>query len=215
MTATFARLGWIAVAAAAMSLSRLFECARHSGPLRSSARQRHDDAAWQKGHAAGRAVFVRIFKEESELEIWKQRDDGRFYHFKTYPICTWSGELGPKLKHGDKQAPEGFYSITPVLMNPNSKFYLSFNLGYPNSYDKAWGRTGDICDGAWQMPLCGLLRHDRRNDGRDLWRDAGSAQSRARKLPGPGAAVPHVGRQDGRNEKTQVVCLLEDTQRRL
>ena len=97
----------------------------------------------KKGMQVGSPVFVRIFKEESELEIWKQRDDGRFYHFKTYPICNWSGELGPKLVQGDKQAPEGFYSITPVLMNPNSKFYLSFNLGYPNSYDKSLGRTGD------------------------------------------------------------------------
>lgn len=97
----------------------------------------------KKGMQPGSPVFVRVFKEESELEIWKQRDDGRFYHFKTYPICTWSGELGPKLKEGDKQAPEGFYQITPVLMNPNSKFYLSFNLGFPNSYDRAWGRTGN------------------------------------------------------------------------
>ena len=97
----------------------------------------------RKGMQAGAPVFVRIFKEESELEIWKQRDDGRFYHFKTYPICNWSGELGPKLAYGDKQAPEGFYSINPVLMNPNSKFYLSFNVGYPNAYDKASGRSGD------------------------------------------------------------------------
>ena len=97
----------------------------------------------KKGMQAGAPVFVRIFKEESELEIWKQRDDGRFYHFKTYPICNWSGELGPKLAHGDKQAPEGFYNITPVLMNPNSKFYLSFNVGYPNTYDRSLGRTGD------------------------------------------------------------------------
>lgn len=97
----------------------------------------------KKGMQPGSPVFVRIFKEESELEIWKQRDDGRFYHFKTYPICNWSGELGPKQSQGDRQAPEGFYSVTPVLMNPNSKLYLSFNLGYPNAYDKALGRTGD------------------------------------------------------------------------
>ena len=68
----------------------------------------------------GSPVFVRVFKEESELEIWKQRDDGRYYHFKTYPICNWSGEIGPKQSTGDKQAPEGFYTITPTLMNPNS-----------------------------------------------------------------------------------------------
>jgi murein L,D-transpeptidase YafK len=97
----------------------------------------------KKGMQAGAPVFVRIFKEESELEVWKQREDGRFYHFKTYPICDWSGEVGPKESQGDKQAPEGFYTITPTLMNPNSKYYLSFNLGYPNAYDRAWGRTGD------------------------------------------------------------------------
>ena len=97
----------------------------------------------KKGMQPGSPVFVRIFKEESELEIWKQRDDGRFYHFKTYPICNWSGDVGPKLEEGDRQAPEGFYTITPTLMNPNSKFYLSFNLGFPNAYDRSHRRTGN------------------------------------------------------------------------
>lgn len=97
----------------------------------------------KKGMQPGSPVFVRIFKEESELEIWKQRDDGRFYHFKTYPVCNWSGELGPKLQEGDRQAPEGFYTINAGLMNPNSKYYLSFNLGFPNAYDRSWGRTGN------------------------------------------------------------------------
>jgi len=71
----------------------------------------------KKGMQPGSPVFVRIFKEESELEVWKQRDDGRFYHFKTYPICNWSGQIGPKLSYGDRQAPEGFYTITPALMH--------------------------------------------------------------------------------------------------
>ncbi len=92
---------------------------------------------------AGSPSFVRIFKEESELEVWKQRDDGRFYHFKTYPICNWSGDIGPKLEEGDRQAPEGFYSINAYLMNPNSKFYVSFNLGFPNAYDRVHRRTGN------------------------------------------------------------------------
>ncbi len=87
-------------------------------------------------------IFVRIFKEESQLEIWKQKADGRFHHFKTYPICTWSGELGPKLREGDKQSPEGFYRVTAGQMNPNSQFHLAFNLGYPNAFDRAHGRTG-------------------------------------------------------------------------
>jgi murein L,D-transpeptidase YafK len=87
-------------------------------------------------------ILVRLFKEEAELEVWKQDASGRYDLLKTYPICRWSGELGPKVKEGDRQAPEGFYTITPAQMNPNSQFYLSFNMGYPNTYDKAWGRTG-------------------------------------------------------------------------
>lgn len=87
-------------------------------------------------------ILVRIFKQEAELEIWKQDTSGRYALLKTYPVCRWSGELGPKIKEGDRQAPEGFYSITPAQMNPNSQFYLAFNLGYPNAFDKAHGRTG-------------------------------------------------------------------------
>jgi murein L,D-transpeptidase YafK len=87
-------------------------------------------------------ILVRIFKEEAELEVWKQERTGRYALLKTYPICRWSGELGPKIKEGDRQAPEGFYNITPGQMNPNSQYYLSFDLGYPNKFDRAHGRTG-------------------------------------------------------------------------
>ena len=98
----------------------------------------------KKGMTAEAPIFVRIFKEESELEVWKQRDDGRFYHFKTYPICNWSGELGPKVKQGDRQAPEGFYTISTEQLNPNSNYHLAFNLGFPNAYDRAQNRSGDF-----------------------------------------------------------------------
>jgi murein L,D-transpeptidase YafK len=87
-------------------------------------------------------ILVRIFKEEAEFEVWKQDATGHFAHLKTYPICRWSGELGPKVKEGDRQAPEGFYTITPGQMNPNSNYYLAFNLGFPNAYDRANDRTG-------------------------------------------------------------------------
>jgi murein L,D-transpeptidase YafK len=87
-------------------------------------------------------ILVRIFKEESELEVWKQDASGQFALLKTYPVCRWSGELGPKVKEGDRQAPEGFYTITPGQMNPQSNYYLAFNLGFPNAYDKANDRTG-------------------------------------------------------------------------
>ena len=96
----------------------------------------------QKGMTKESPILARIFKEESELEIWKQDTSGRFALLKSYPICRWSGELGPKIKEGDRQAPEGFYTITQGQMNPNSAFYLSFNIGYPNEFDKAHGRTG-------------------------------------------------------------------------
>jgi murein L,D-transpeptidase YafK len=87
-------------------------------------------------------ILVRIFKEEAELEVWKQDESGQYALLKTFPICRWSGELGPKVKEGDRQAPEGFYTITPGQMNPNSNYYLSFNLGFPNAFDKANDRTG-------------------------------------------------------------------------
>ena len=87
-------------------------------------------------------MLVRIFKQEAELEVWKQDRSGHFALLKTYPICRWSGDLGPKVREGDRQAPEGFYSITPAQMNPQSAYYLSFNTGYPNAFDKALGRNG-------------------------------------------------------------------------
>jgi murein L,D-transpeptidase YafK len=89
-------------------------------------------------------ILVRVFKEEAELEVWKQDNTGRFQILKTYPICRWSGDLGPKLHEGDRQAPEGFYAITPELMNPNSNYYLAINVGYPNSFDRANNRRGSL-----------------------------------------------------------------------
>ncbi len=87
-------------------------------------------------------ILVRLFKQEAELEVWKQTRSGQFALLKTYPICRWSGDLGPKVREGDRQAPEGFYSINPSQMNPQSAYYLSFNTGYPNAFDRALGRTG-------------------------------------------------------------------------
>lgn len=93
------------------------------------------------GVALGAPVLIRIFKREFELEIWLARD-GRFHRFETYPICVWSGQLGPKRVTGDKQAPEGFYTVAANQMNPNSRWHRSFNLGFPNRFDQSHGRTG-------------------------------------------------------------------------
>ena len=87
-------------------------------------------------------ILIRIFKEEDKLEVWKQKRNGRFDLLEEYEICKWSGQLGPKFKEGDRQAPEGFYTITRGQMNPKSSYYLSFNIGYPNRYDRSHGRTG-------------------------------------------------------------------------
>lgn len=95
-----------------------------------------------KGLAYGSQVFVRIFKESKELELWVKYQR-RYRLFKTYRICTYGwGGLGPKESQGDGQAPEGFYGVTPKRMNPVSRFHLSFDLGYPNGYDRARKRTG-------------------------------------------------------------------------
>lgn len=91
----------------------------------------------------GAPVLVRIFKREFELELWMQRD-GTFHRFATYPICRWSGWLGPKLIEGDRQAPEGFYTVEASALNPNSRWFRSFNLGYPNAFDRSQGRTGSL-----------------------------------------------------------------------
>ena len=98
----------------------------------------------RKGMEPTAPIYIRVFKEESELEVWKARSDGRYYHYKTYPICNWSGGLGPKLVEGDKQAPEGFYPVHKSQMKPDSNYHVAFNLGFPNAYDKANGRTGSF-----------------------------------------------------------------------
>lgn len=94
------------------------------------------------GSSKGAPVLIRAYKKESELEIWKMRADGQYAFLKSFPMCRWSGQLGPKAREGDRQVPEGFYSITPARMNPNSAYYLSFDIGYPNTYDRALGRSG-------------------------------------------------------------------------
>ena len=91
----------------------------------------------------GSPVFLRIFTAEKVLEVWVAEKD-RYVLFHAYPICTYSGRLGPKIREGDNQAPEGFYRVGPNQLNPQSNYHLAFNLGYPNAYDRANGRTGSF-----------------------------------------------------------------------
>jgi murein L,D-transpeptidase YafK len=126
-------------------------------------------------------IFIRIFKEDSQMEIWKQRDDGRYGLLKTYSICKWSGALGPKKVEGDRQAPEGFYTVTPAQMNPNSNYYLSFNIGYPNAYDRSLGRTGSnlMVHGACSSSGCYSMSDEDAGEIFSLARDAFRGGQRA------------------------------------
>lgn len=107
-------------------------------------------------------ILIRIFKQESELEIWKQDRTGKYVLLKTYPMCRWSGKLGPKTREGDRQAPEGFYHVNAGMLNPTSQYYLSFNLGYPNRLEAALGYSGDalMVHGACTSSGCYALTDD-------------------------------------------------------
>jgi murein L,D-transpeptidase YafK len=99
-------------------------------------------AMQEKGMHKEDPVLIRTYKQEAEFEVWKKDVNGRYALLKTFPMCRWSGQLGPKRKEGDRQAPEGYYAITPAQMNPNSNYHLSYDMGYPNAYDRAHGGTG-------------------------------------------------------------------------
>ncbi len=96
----------------------------------------------KKGMDRNAPIMLRIFKEEGVLEVWKAKTNNRFDKVVEYDICAWSGRLGPKVKEGDRQAPEGFYPLTPYHLNPNSKYFLAINTGFPNRFDQANGRSG-------------------------------------------------------------------------
>jgi murein L,D-transpeptidase YafK len=119
-------------------------------------------------------IMLRIFKQENTLEVWKRRNTGRYALLTSYEICKWSGKLGPKYKEGDRQAPEGFYRVNKHQMNPNSQYHLSFNMGFPNAYDRAHGRTGShlMIHGACSSAGCYSMTDDRVEEIYALARDA-------------------------------------------
>lgn len=95
------------------------------------------------GVSLGAKMLIRIFKAESELEVWLEKD-GTYIHFATYPVCFWSGTLGPKLREGDRQAPEGFYTITSDQLHSGDRWRRSLDIGFPNVFDRVNGRTGSL-----------------------------------------------------------------------
>ena len=123
---------------AACNTGTLTPDAKANAPLPAGLLQKISDI----GSTAKSPTMLRIIKQENVMEVWKQTQSGKFALLTTYKICAWSGGYGPKVVEGDRQAPEGFYDITPAQMNPYSAYYLSFNTGFPNKFDKAYGRTG-------------------------------------------------------------------------
>jgi murein L,D-transpeptidase YafK len=94
------------------------------------------------GLRLGAPVFLRIVKTTRTLDLFAADAHGRYKLFRTYAICAFSGRLGPKLREGDGQAPEGVYLVRARQFNPTSAYHLSFDLGYPNAFDRAQRRTG-------------------------------------------------------------------------
>ena len=145
MAVTFSRFfGFAMVIIATLALAGCGGIMPKSSSLRASQSLKSSTLTQLKnmGSSPGQAMMIRIFKQTNEFEVWKRTTAGTFKLFKTYDICAYSGTLGPKIKEGDRQAPEGFYNITPGLLNPNSNYYLSFNTGFPNKFDRVHGRTG-------------------------------------------------------------------------
>jgi murein L,D-transpeptidase YafK len=138
---------------AAVSVAPLEHNARAAAPAADSSKETTSPAAASnaelaqrlaaKGLKAGSPVLIRIFKAESELELWLLKD-GRFELLAAYPICYWSGRLGPKMREGDLQAPEGFYTVSLDQIHHYGRWPRSLNIGFPNGFDKAYARTGSL-----------------------------------------------------------------------
>ena len=130
-------LGMIAAGAGIAAHKTGFDILRRAGLVEQS---RLTAGAYRPGDP----VFIRIFKRENELELWHRSADRQWHLAKTYAICRWSGALGPKLREGDRQSPEGFYEVSTRSLNPQSSYHLSFNLGFPNALDRSLGRSGSF-----------------------------------------------------------------------
>jgi len=173
----FALAALLGLTLAACEEERYRGSARHNIPIPSATYTLMSE----KGMSKSQPIVIRSYKKESELEVWKKRADGKYALLKTFPMCRWSGQLGPKVREGDRMAPEGFYAISPAQMNPNSSYYVSFNMGYPNAYDRAHGRTGAhlMVHGACSSAGCYSMTDDQIGEIYALVREAQNGGQRA------------------------------------
>nr|WP_052232576.1 murein L,D-transpeptidase family protein [Methylobacterium sp. ZNC0032] len=172
-----ALVAFVALTLAACEEDRYRGSARHNIPIPNATYALMSE----KGMSKDQPILIRSYKKESELEVWKRKADGQYALLKTYPMCRWSGQLGPKIREGDRMAPEGFYAIAPQQMNPNSSYYVSFNMGYPNAYDRSYGRTGAhlMVHGACSSAGCYSMTDDQIGEIYALVREAQNAGQRA------------------------------------
>jgi murein L,D-transpeptidase YafK len=173
----FALVAFVALSLAACEEDRYRGSARHNIPIPAATYALMSE----KGMSKDQPILIRSYKKESELEIWKRKANGQYALLKTYPMCRWSGQLGPKVREGDRMAPEGFYAISPAQMNPNSSYYVSFNMGYPNAFDRAHGRTGShlMVHGACSSAGCYSMTDDQMGEIYALVREAHNGGQRA------------------------------------
>ena len=171
-----------------------------------------------KGMRKDAPIMMRIFKEEGEREVWKQKTNGRYDLIASYDICKWSGKLGPKYTEGDRQAPEGFYTIGPAQINPRSQYHLAFNIGFPNDYDRANGRNGThlMVHGACSSAGCYSMTDEQVEQIYAFARDAFRGGQQAfcdRRWPvgircaAPPSPAPHVCSATPRGRMVVVVCV--------
>jgi murein L,D-transpeptidase YafK len=137
-------LRFFGVAALALSLAGCNVETSSRSPARASAPVPQATLALmsEKNTDRNAPILIRAYKKEAEIEVWKRDRKGDYVLLKSYPVCRWSGQLGPKRKEGDRQVPEGFYSVTAGQLNPNSSYWLAFNVGYPNPMERSMGRSG-------------------------------------------------------------------------
>ena len=175
------------------------EGGRHRGAAvtRDTKRRRVAGAIARQGRDAGVANLIRIFKSESELEIWKQKDDG-FILFATYPICHWSGSIGPKLRDGDRQAPEGYYTVTRAQARHVGRWPVSLDIGFPNILDQSQARTGFEHPDPWRMLVGRLLCDDQSGFRRDSPAHDGGDRCGRENRTGAHPSVSHDGSEHGR-----------------
>jgi murein L,D-transpeptidase YafK len=172
-----ALVAFVALTLGACEEDRYRGSARHNIPIPSATYT----LMAEKGMSKEQPVLIRSYKKESELEVWKRKGNGEYALLKTFPMCRWSGQLGPKVREGDRMAPEGFYAISAAQMNPNSSYYVSFNMGYPNAYDRSLGRTGAhlMVHGACSSAGCYSMTDDQIGEIYALLREAQNGGQKA------------------------------------